>query len=145
MRHHNHLFFLYFFCSSQEITVLSPYKGQIHLIKTMLETQTTRAVALKLKGLKVVSVDNYQGEENNIIILSLVRSNQNDDIGFLKMNNRLCVALSRAKHGLFVIGNLVGLKNSSTMFQEILVKAKQQQLEGPLYHHCQQVGKKFFT
>ena len=45
--------------------------------------------------------DNYQGEENDIIILSLVRSNAEKKIGFLKIHNRICVALSRARCGPF--------------------------------------------
>jgi superfamily I DNA and/or RNA helicase len=40
-----------------------------------------------------------------VIILSLVRSNSFNNIGFLKISNRVCVALSRAKHGLFIFGN----------------------------------------
>ena len=50
-----------------------------------------------MKGVRVSTVDNFQGEENEIILLSLVRSNTDNKIGFLKMNNRICVALSRAK------------------------------------------------
>ena len=50
-----------------------------------------------MKDVRVSSVDNFQGEENEIILLSLVRSNTDNEIGFLKMNNRICVALSRAK------------------------------------------------
>jgi superfamily I DNA and/or RNA helicase len=45
---------------------------------------------------KLTNVDNYQGEENKIIIISLVRSNKEKNIGFLKSANRVCVALSRA-------------------------------------------------
>jgi len=55
---------------------------------------------------KVQTVDNFQGEENDIIILSLVRSNDKLNIGFLKISNRVNVALSRARHGLFLFGNL---------------------------------------
>jgi superfamily I DNA and/or RNA helicase len=47
---------------------------------------------------KVSTVDGYQGEENDIIILSFVRSNADNRIGFLKTNNRACVALSRARY-----------------------------------------------
>ena len=54
---------------------------------------------------KVITVDNFQGEENEIIILSLVRSNAKNNIGYLKISNRVCVALSRAKHGMFIFGN----------------------------------------
>lgn len=60
-------------------------------------------------------VDNYQGEESKIILLSLVRSNNDDKIGYLSLKNRICVALSRAKHGFYIIGNMNLLaKNSST-------------------------------
>jgi helicase required for RNAi-mediated heterochromatin assembly 1 len=66
-----------------------------------------------IKQVKIRTVDNYQGEENDIIILSLVRSNHNDQIGFLKASNRVCVALSRARHGMFIFGNAQCLKNAS--------------------------------
>ena len=49
------------------------------------------------RGVRVTGVDNFQGEENEIIIRSLVRSNDENRIGFLKTDNRICVALSRAK------------------------------------------------
>lgn len=52
-----------------------------------------------------MNVDNYQGEENDIILLSLVRSNADNNIGFLKISNRVCVALSRAREGLYIFGN----------------------------------------
>ena len=81
-----------------EITVLTMYLGQYSEIKKRLRN-------LELNSIKVSTVDNYQGEENKIIILSLVRSNLEKKIGFLSIENRVCVALSRAKHGLYVIGN----------------------------------------
>ncbi|CAJ0905633.1 4526_t:CDS:10 [Entrophospora sp. SA101] len=58
------------------------------------------------------TVDNFQGEEAKIVIISLVRNsldskdyNQKETIGFLKINNRTNVLLSRAKHGMYLIGN----------------------------------------
>lgn len=62
--------------------------------------------AKMFSGVKVHVVDKYQGEENDIILLSLVRSNKQRKVGFLKISNRICVALSRAKKGLFCIGNM---------------------------------------
>ncbi|GFR83411.1 NFX1-type zinc finger-containing protein 1 [Elysia marginata] len=109
--------------SPRQMTVLSPYKGQIQLIKTQLKYMArSKAVAERMEkgGLKISSVDNYQGEENDIILLSLVRSNVDNDIGFLKANNRLCVALSRAKHGLYVVGNLEGIAQKNDMMRDIL-------------------------
>ena len=54
--------------------------------------------------LRVSILDNYQGEENDIIILSLVRSNLDDKAGFVKSDNRVCVAISRAKTGFYILG-----------------------------------------
>ncbi|CAM9311631.1 unnamed protein product, partial [Sphacelaria rigidula] len=47
----------------------------------------------------------FQGEESKIVIVSLVRSNSNGDIGFLRSSNRVNVLLSRAQHGMYIIGN----------------------------------------
>lgn len=55
----------------------------------------------KLSNVRATTVDGFQGEENTIIILSLVRCNASGKVGFLKMANRACVALSRAKNGKF--------------------------------------------
>lgn len=49
--------------------------------------------------MRITVVDDFQGEESKIILLSLVRSNEDSKIGFLATENRICVALSRAKHG----------------------------------------------
>jgi hypothetical protein len=62
--------------------------------------------ALKpMRPFNVFTVDSYQGEENDIILLSLVRSNKQNLIGFLDSKNRLVVALSRARRGLYLFGN----------------------------------------
>lgn len=55
--------------------------------------------------LRVATVDNFQGEEAKVIIVSLVRSNQARKVGFLKTTNRINVLLSRAQHGMYLIGN----------------------------------------
>jgi superfamily I DNA and/or RNA helicase len=67
----------------------------------------------------VTVVDNYQGEENDIILLSLVRSNPEGRIGFLATENRVCVALSRAKEGLFIVGNMDILAAENRTWQKI--------------------------
>ena len=46
-----------------------------------------------------------QGQENDIILISLVRSNRKENIGYLADKNRLCVAISRARCGLYLFGN----------------------------------------
>lgn len=55
--------------------------------------------------LRIATVDNFQGEESKIIIVSLVRSNKKQKVGFLKTTNRINVLLSRAQHGIYLIGN----------------------------------------
>jgi superfamily I DNA and/or RNA helicase len=75
-----------------QITVLTMYLGQMTEVKNRLR-------ALELTEIKVTTVDNYQGEENDFVLLSLVRSNTYGSIGFLEVNNRVCVALSRARKG----------------------------------------------
>jgi hypothetical protein len=57
-------------------------------------------------------IDNYQGEESDIVIASLTRSNPNNAIGFMSSPERLNVLLSRARDGLFLIGNSHTFLNS---------------------------------
>jgi len=73
-----------------------------------------------LDHVHVTTVDNYQGEENEIIILSLVRNNRHGNVGFLRTPNRVCVALSRARNGLFILGNIRLLSQSgSKLWQHV--------------------------
>lgn len=113
---------------ADEIAVLTPYLGQLHLLRARLgrmwelvlndrdldqleqagmESDDTPKVskASALKALKVATIDNFQGEEAKVVIISLVRSNRMNKCGFLKTSNRINVLLSRAQHGMFIIGN----------------------------------------
>lgn len=83
------------------ITVLTFYNGQRKLIMRK-KSQNQNVSQLYVN---ILTVDSYQGEENDIVILSLVRSNDHRGIGFLAQDNRACVALSRAKYGLYIFGN----------------------------------------
>ena len=73
---------------------ISPYSGQVAAAKEMLP-----------KPIRISTIDSFQGQEKENIILSLVRSNDDGDIGFLKDYRRMNVALTRAKEKLFVIGD----------------------------------------
>lgn len=55
--------------------------------------------------LRLATVDNFQGEEAKVIVVSLVRSNRQRKVGFLRTENRINVLLSRAQHGMYLIGN----------------------------------------
>lgn len=54
----------------------------------------------------MASIDNYQGEESDIVVASLTRSNPDHEIGFMCSPERLNVLLSRARNGLIMIGNI---------------------------------------
>ncbi|XP_013775656.1 uncharacterized protein LOC106460493 [Limulus polyphemus] len=104
-----------------QITVLAAYQGQVVLIRKKFqmaqlldEKQNTESkLGNEHSSVGVYTIDLYQGDENQIVIVSLVRSNEQNNIGFLKDNNRRCVAQSRAKCGLYFIGNSVTLSTYS--------------------------------
>ena len=68
--------------------------------------------------LEVASVDAFQGREKDFIILSCVRSNEHQGIGFLNDARRLNVALTRAKFGVILIGNAKVLSRVSWYWSE---------------------------
>ena len=85
---------------AKSITILAAYAGQRALIRDVLEH---RCKGNKLFGLPkaVTTIDKYQGEQNDYIILSLTRTKT---VGFMRDVRRLTVALSRARRGLYIIG-----------------------------------------
>ncbi|KIM21900.1 hypothetical protein M408DRAFT_29151 [Serendipita vermifera MAFF 305830] len=79
------------------------------------------------------TVDNFQGEEADIILLSLVRNPQRGmpgSIGFLKSPNRTNVALTRARHGLYVFGNGHLLAQKSSIWNQVIQEFKDQDAYG---------------
>jgi len=113
--------------AKEQITVLTPYMGQV----TLLRKEMPKAV---FEGVRITPVDNFQGEENDIILLSLVRSSEQgkstrrNPIGFVGIENRICVALSRAKIGMYVLGNFKLFESHSEMWQEILAVMREHKL-----------------
>ncbi|XP_068633250.1 NFX1-type zinc finger-containing protein 1 [Battus philenor] len=109
---------------SNEITLLATYNGQAALLRDL-----SRRYEL-LRDMKITVVDNYQGEENRIVILSLVRSNRDGKIGFLSARNRICVAMSRAREGFYIFGNMDMLRDASQTWRSIGDKMKAQNVLG---------------
>ncbi|XP_057892164.1 NFX1-type zinc finger-containing protein 1 isoform X1 [Melospiza georgiana] len=110
----------YFLCQGYEpsqITILTTYTGQLFCLRRLMPAKI-------FEGVKVHVVDKYQGEENDIILLSLVRSNKEGRPGFLQIPNRICVALSRAKKGLYCIGNMRML-GKVPLWNKIIVTLRQ--------------------
>uniref|UniRef100_T1IT09 RZ-type domain-containing protein n=1 Tax=Strigamia maritima TaxID=126957 RepID=T1IT09_STRMM len=97
---------------TSQITILAAYAGQLFELRKLMDKNT-------FEGVKVTVVDNYQGEENDIILLSFVRSNEEGQIGFLKIDNRINVALSRAKIGLYCVGNFKFFASKSQTWRKI--------------------------
>ncbi len=93
---------------SKKIGVISPYNGQVHLIKSLLadDADIISLVRSTSATIEVNSVDGYQGRERDVIIFSTVRSNHRGNIGFLTDWRRLNVALTRAKSALIVVGDM---------------------------------------
>ncbi|KAK0279811.1 hypothetical protein LTR91_005563 [Friedmanniomyces endolithicus] len=97
---------------AQDITILTFYNGQRKRILSLVRDNQRSERNIFRDGLPtIVTVDSYQGEENKIVILSLVRSNDHGKIGFLSIDNRVCVALSRAQCGFYIFGNAMLLYN----------------------------------
>lgn len=101
------------------ITVLTFYNGQRKLILKLLKQQEFLAG----EYLSVNTVDSYQGEENAVVLLSLVRSNEQGKIGFLEIANRVCVALSRARLGFYIFGNATLLSKDPLWDQVLTIMA----------------------
>lgn len=100
---------------SNQITILTTYSGQLIQIRALMKMKQTM-----LYGVRATVVDNFQGEECDIIILTMVRSNIEGNVGFLKVSNRVNVALSRAKMGLYCIGNFDCLQEKSPLWRNIV-------------------------
>ena len=101
---------------TEEITILTFYNGQRKQILGSLRRNPT----FDNRHFNVVTVDSYQGEENKVVILSLVRSNDNNQIGFLGVDNRVCVALSRAQCGFYLFGNGMLMYRRSKTWEKVI-------------------------
>ena len=91
---------------TDKITILTFYNGQ----RKTLRHKLGKEASLMGMNFKIHTVDSYQGEENDVVILSLVRSPVSDHaIGFLDDTRRAIVAMSRARRGFYAFGNLTNL------------------------------------
>lgn len=100
-----------------EIGVISPYKEQREWLKeNIVDLDLEKS---KLQNLSVKTIDGFQGEERDVIYISLVRSNEHHEIGFLNDLRRMNVAITRAKKKLVVIGDSATI-GSSDFYQQFL-------------------------
>ncbi len=91
------------------IAVISPYSAQVKLLRELLSARGGVPAAgdggLSSSGIEIDSVDGFQGREKEVVIVSLVRSNREGEVGFLADTRRMNVALTRARRKLIVIGD----------------------------------------
>lgn len=105
-----------------EIAILSPYREQVEYIEAEIE-KDEHYNALPIR---VQTIDGFQGQEMDVVILSLVRSNSRSDIGFLQDYRRMNVAMTRAQRQLVVVGDSATI-GSDPFFAQFL-------------DHCQETG-----
>nr|XP_029117914.1 helicase SEN1 [Elaeis guineensis] len=109
--------------SGQKISVgvISPYKAQVVAIQEKLGYTYDRYEDFHVN---VKTIDGFQGGEEDIIIISTVRSNKSGSVGFLSNSQRTNVALTRAKHCLWILGNGPTLTNSESIWGRLVHDAK---------------------
>ncbi len=83
--------------------IISPYKAQVRLLRKLIKMQ--RFFRVLKRQISVNTVDGFQGQERDVIIISMVRDNDSGTIGFLRDLRRMNVALTRARMKLIVLGN----------------------------------------
>ncbi|KAK4634286.1 Regulator of nonsense transcripts 1 [Fulvia fulva] len=118
--------------SPSAIGIITPYEGQrSYVVQSMQQTGTFKKE--HYKEIEVASVDAFQGREKDFIVLSCVRSNDHQGIGFLSDPRRLNVALTRAKYGLVILGNPKVL-SKHPLWHYLLLHFKERNclVEGPL-------------
>jgi predicted DNA helicase len=109
LRHLEHLLRDHVPASPEErplkIGIISPYRAQINYLKDEVEHSALLHELLNKRHLTVGTVDSFQGQERDVIYISLVRSNEQGEIGFLSDIRRMNVAMTRARKKLVIVGD----------------------------------------
>ena len=103
-----------------DIGVITPYWAQVSLIRSLLWSQAN------MGRVEVRTVDGFQGKEKEVIILSMVRSNDTKEVGFLSESRRINVSVTRARRCCVIIGDSHTLSHDQCL--------------SSLYKYCQQHG-----
>lgn len=88
------------------IAVVTPYNAQVQLLRERLGG---------VEGLEIGTVDGLQGREKEAVVVSLVRSNESGEVGFLAELRRLNVALTRARRHLTILGDSATLAHDADL------------------------------
>ncbi|MEQ8473671.1 MAG: AAA domain-containing protein [Marinoscillum sp.] len=100
-----------------DIGIIAPYKAQTEVLRQLLDQQDWSEEVKK--HISINSVDAFQGQERDVMLISLVRSNPNGEIGFLADVRRMNVAMTRAKHLLVMVGDSATL-SANSFFDELV-------------------------
>ena len=92
------------------IGIISPYKAQVSLLQDLFDEKYANASEI-INKTAINTVDSFQGQERDIIYISMVRSNEKGEIGFLTDTRRMNVAMTRAKKKLVIIGDSATIGN----------------------------------
>ncbi|KAJ1272391.1 hypothetical protein BS78_06G198400 [Paspalum vaginatum] len=98
------------------VGVICPYAAQVEAVQREIGNEK----AMRPLAVRVNSVDGFQGSEEDVIILSTVRSNSAGSVGFLSNLRRTNVALTRARHCLWILGNAATLRSSGSIWEELV-------------------------
>ncbi|ESW13974.1 hypothetical protein PHAVU_008G242200 [Phaseolus vulgaris] len=104
------------------VGIISPYNAQVYEIQEKIKKHTSTSYAGF--SVSVRSVDGFQGGEEDIIIISTVRSNGSGKVGFLSNRQRANVALTRARYCLWIVGNAATLVSSDSIWKDLVLDAK---------------------
>ena len=110
---------------SIDVGIISPYRAQVQYLKRLLKKYEFFKPYRRL--ISVNTVDGFQGQERDVILISLVRSNDEGQIGFLKDLRRMNVAMTRARMKLIILGD------KSTMTKHPFYQKLWEYVEGLLY------------
>jgi ATP-dependent RNA/DNA helicase IGHMBP2 len=103
------------------IGIISPYREQVVFMENMLRGDKELAG----KDIEVKTIDGFQGQERDIIYISLVRSNTRQEIGFLSDRRRLNVALTRARFHVVIIGDS-GTVGNHELYRDLIAYCESQ-------------------
>ncbi|GAY61164.1 hypothetical protein CUMW_207690, partial [Citrus unshiu] len=106
------------------IGIVSPYSAQVVAIQEKLGSKYVNSAGF---AVKVMSIDGFQGGEEDLIIISTVRSNNGGSIGFLSNSKRVNVALTRARHCLWILGNARTLTRKKSVWEALVHDANARQ------------------
>jgi AAA domain/Protein kinase domain len=103
------------------IAVLAAYDGQRRELTNVLEVGESSRANLTVR---IANVDAYQGQEADVAFFSITRSNETGDLGFLRSEQRINVALSRARDALVIVGDsefITGIHSASNPLSQVLL------------------------